>query len=138
MKLVLDTNVFISAFYWGGTPQKIIDRIAEGADELYISNEILSEIASVMHRPKFKSAPEVIERYIRAIEKLGKKVFITGKTKGICRDENDDDKLECGLLGHADYLITGDADLLILKNFQQIKIVTINEYLQITDALNLS
>jgi predicted nucleic acid-binding protein len=60
------------------------------------------------------------------------------KRKGICRDSNDGGKLECGLLVHADYLITGDADLLILKNFQQIKIVTTSEYLQITDALNFS
>jgi putative PIN family toxin of toxin-antitoxin system len=134
MKLVLDTNVFISAFYWGGNPQKLIDRITEGTDELYISDGILDEVASVMGRPKFKSAPEAIERYTRAIEKLGKKVHITGKLKGICRDEDDDDKLECGTLSRADYLITGDADLLILKNYQQLKIVTTSEYLQITNA----
>jgi putative PIN family toxin of toxin-antitoxin system len=138
MKLVLDTNVFISAFYWGGNPQRIIDRIIEGTDELYISNEILNEIASVMGRPKFKSTPEVIEKYIRAIEKIGKKVFVTGKIKGICRDKDDDDKIECGILSGADYLITGDDDLLILGNFQHIKIATVNEYLQITNATILS
>ena len=138
MKLVLDTNVFISAFYWGGNPQRIIDRIIEGTDELYISNEILNEIASVMGRPKFKSTPEVIEKYIRAIEKIGKKVFVTGKIKGICRDKDDDDKIECGILSGADYLITGDDDLLILGNFQHIKIATVNEYLQIINATILS
>ena len=83
MKLVLDANVFISAFYWGGNPQEIIDRIIEGIDELYISNEILNEVAAVMARPKFKSSPETIKKYIRALEKIGKKVVISGNIKGI-------------------------------------------------------
>ena len=48
MKLVLDTNIFISAFYWGGNSQKIINRIIEGIDELYISEEIINEISEVM------------------------------------------------------------------------------------------
>jgi putative PIN family toxin of toxin-antitoxin system len=131
MKLVLDANVFISAFYWGGNPQKIIDRIIEGIDKLYISNEILHEVAAVMTRPKFKSSSETIEKYTRAIEKIGQKVFIPGNIRGICRDKDDDDKIECGILGGADYIITGDDDLLALKNYQHIKIVTIREYLQI-------
>jgi len=130
MKLVPDANVFISAFYWGGNPQRIIDRIIEGTDKLYTSNEILDEVAAVMARPKFKSAPETIDRYVRAIEKIGKKIFIPGNITGICRDEDDDDKIECAVLCGADYIITGDDDLLTLKNYQHIKIVTIKEYLQ--------
>jgi len=131
MKIVMDTNIFISAFYWGGNPQKIIDRIIEGLDELYISNEILNEIASVMTRSKFKTSPEIIERYIKTIEKIGKKVFITGKIKGICRDKDDDSIIECAALCGADYLITGDDDLLILKIYQDIKIITVKDYINL-------
>jgi putative PIN family toxin of toxin-antitoxin system len=131
MRLVLDTNVFISAFYWGGNPQEIIDRIIEGIDKLYISNEILDEIASVMARPKFKSSPETIKKYTHAIEKIGRKVFISGNIKGICRDKDDDDKIECGVLSDADYIITGDDDLLTLKEYKHTKIITAKEYLQI-------
>jgi len=134
MKLVLDANVFISAFYWGGNPQRIIDRIIEGIDKLYFSNEILNEVAAVMGRPKFKSSLETIEKYIRAIERTGKKVFIPGNIRGICRDKDDDDKIECGVLSGADYIITGDDDLLTLKEYQHVKIVTIKEYLQIINA----
>jgi putative PIN family toxin of toxin-antitoxin system len=130
MKLVLDTNIFVSAFYWGGNPQKIINRVIDGLDSLCISNEILNEIAVVMARPKFNTATEIIEEYIQAIEKLGRKVFITGKIKGICRDKNDDDKIECGITGGADYLITGDEDLLVLGFYKNLKIVTIKEYLK--------
>ena len=136
MKLVLDANVFISAFYWGGNSQKIINRISVGQDELYISNEILNEVAAVMARPKFRTDPEIIERYIRTIEKIGKKVFITGIVKGICMDSDDDDKIECGILSDSDYIITGDNDLLILENFQQIKIITINDFMKIISSAN--
>jgi len=133
MKLVLDTNIFISAFYWGGEPLKLINRIIEGQDELFVSNEILNETASAMARPKFKTKPEIIDRYIRTIEKIGKKVFITGNVKGICRDRDDDDKIECGILSGADFLITGDEDLLVLKNYKQLKILTVKEFLDKAD-----
>ena len=131
MKLVLDTNIFISAFYWGGKPQKIIDGIIEGADELYISNEILGEIADVMARPKFKSNTETINKYISLIEAIGKKIPITGKVKGICKDKDDDDKIECGISCNANYLITGDDDLLILEKYEQLKIITVEKYFRL-------
>ena len=98
MRLVLDTNIFISAFYWGGNSQKIIDRIIAGLDELYVSDKILEEISEVMARPKFKTEQETIDKYIETIEKICKKIFTEGRIKGICRDIDDDDKLECGII----------------------------------------
>ncbi|MCL2844267.1 MAG: putative toxin-antitoxin system toxin component, PIN family [Chitinivibrionia bacterium] len=130
MKLVLDTNVFVSAFYWGGNPQIIINRIVEGIDTLYISNEIINELFDVMSRPKFKTAPDVIERYACSLENLGRKVFIAGKIKGICRDKDDDDKIECGITSGANYLITGDNDLLVLKEYRGLKIITVKDYME--------
>jgi len=135
MKLVLDTNIFISAFYWGGNSQKIIDRIITGLDELYVSGKILEELSEVMARPKFKTEQETIDKYIEAIEKNSKKVFTEGKLKGVCRDKDDDDKIECGIICNADCIITGDDDLLVLGNYKTIKIITPGEYLTlINDA----
>ena len=131
MKLVLDTNIFISAFYWGGNSQKIIDRIIAGLDELYVSDKILEEISEVMARPKFKTEHGLIVKYIEAIEKNCKKVFTESRIKGICRDKDDDDKLECGIICNADYIITGDEDLLVLGNYESINIITPMEYLVI-------
>jgi putative PIN family toxin of toxin-antitoxin system len=51
MKIVLDTNIFISSFFWGGLPRKVFKRVIEEMDELFISKEILEEIVSVMSRP---------------------------------------------------------------------------------------
>jgi putative PIN family toxin of toxin-antitoxin system len=131
MRLVIDTNIFISAFYWGGTPQKIIDRVIEGTDKLFISENILNEIAAVMARPKFKSSFEIIEKYIHSIKKFSRTISVTGNIKGVCRDKDDDDKIECALLSSANYLITGDIDLLTLGNYKNIKIITGKEYLKL-------
>ena len=130
MKLVLDANIFISSFYWGGNSEILINRIIEGIDELCISKEILNEVSSVMARPKFKTDQEIIDNYIKSIEKIGKKIVITGNIKDVCRDKDDDDKLECGINGNADYLITGDGDLLVIKKYQNIEIITPKEYLE--------
>jgi len=131
MKLVLDTNIFISAFYWGGNSQKVIDRTITGPDELYVSDKILEEISEVMARPKFKTEQETIDKYIETIESNCRKVFTEGRIKGICRDKDDDDKLECGINCNADYIITGDEDLLVLGNYKTMKIITPGEYLTI-------
>jgi putative PIN family toxin of toxin-antitoxin system len=135
MRLVLDTNIFISAFYWEGNSQKVIDRIIVGSDDLYVSDKILEEISEVMARPKFNTEQETIDQYIKTIEENCKKVFTEGRIKGICRDKDDDDKLECGLICDADYIITGDDDLLILGNYEMIKIITPKEYLVILDNI---
>ena len=131
MRLVLDTNIFISAFYWGGNSQKVFDRIITGLDELFVSDKILEEISEVMARPKFKTEHGSIDKYIETIEKNCKKVFTEGRIKGICRDKDDDDKLECGIICNADYIITGDEDLLVLGNYESINIITPMEYLVI-------
>ena len=129
MKIVADTNIFISSFFWGGTPRKVMERIIDGKDKLFICEEILQEVASVMARPKFNVSSEYIIRFINSIEEIADYVTITGIVEQVCRDSEDDKILECALLANADYIITGDADLLILKEFHGIKIVTANEYI---------
>ena len=129
MKIVADTNIFISSFFWDGTPRKVMERIIDGKDKLFVCKEILQEVASVMARPKFNVSSEYIIRFINSIEDVANYVAITGIVEQICRDSEDNKILECALLANADYIITGDADLLILKEFQGIKIITANEYI---------
>jgi putative PIN family toxin of toxin-antitoxin system len=130
MKLVLDTNIYISSYYFGGNPRKILERIIDGMDELYIAKEILEEIDSVMVRSKFKTAANDVAYFIRMIEEIANLVIIKGYVKNVCRDKDDDKILECGLLGNVNYIITGDNDLLILKTYEHIKIITPNEYME--------
>jgi len=70
MKLVLDTNIFISSFFWGGNPRKIMVRIIDGKDTLFVSDEILQEVFSVMSRPKFNVNHLQTIHFIESIKEI--------------------------------------------------------------------
>jgi len=129
MRLVLDTNVYISAYFWGGKPQLVIDRIIQGVDELYITDSIVEELAEVMSRPKFGVPDVLIEDYIHAIRELAVTVTVSGRIKDVCRDSEDDKILECAVVSDADFIISGDDDLLSMDNFQGILIRQPTDYL---------
>ena len=129
MKIVLDANIFISSFFWGGNPRFVLKRAIAGLDELFISNEILDEIEDVIGRPKFHLAKEDIEYLIRSIEEIGKKVVTKRKIKA-SRDKTDDKYIECGIAADVDYIISGDIHLLEIKEYSKIKIMTAKEYLE--------
>ena len=68
MKIVLDSNIFVSSFYWAGNPRKVFDRVTNGLDELYITDKILEEIISVMSKKKFDTSINEIKEYVKIIE----------------------------------------------------------------------
>jgi putative PIN family toxin of toxin-antitoxin system len=130
MKVVLDSNIFVSSFFWQGNPRRIFDRITSGLDELYITDEILKEISAVMSSEKFNTAKNEIEEYIAIIESYSIKVFPKNIIEGVSRDKNDDKILQCGLEGDVDFIVTGDNDLLVIREYENIKIIKPKEYLE--------
>jgi putative PIN family toxin of toxin-antitoxin system len=130
MRVVLDSNIFISAFFWKGNPRKVFNRVTNGFDELYITDDILEEILTVMSREKFDTTEMEIREYIEIIESYSVKIFPRNQAEEISRDKDDNKILQCGLEGNVDFIITGDKDLLVLKEFRSIKIVTPKEYLE--------
>jgi len=131
MKIVLDSNIFVSSFYWAGNPRKVFDRVTNGLDELYITDEILEEINSVMSRKKFDTSINEIKEYVKIIESYSIKLSLKKISEKISRDENDNKILQCGFDGNVDFIITGDNDLLVLKEYKKIKILKPKEYLDI-------
>jgi len=131
MKIVLDANIFISSFYWGGNPKTVLQRVLTGTDELFLTKEILEEVGDVMSRPKFHTGKDEIVYYINALEEIGNKITVWQSIKNGSRDIDDNKYIECGIAGNVDYIISGDIHLLELKNYETIKIVTAREYLGI-------
>jgi putative PIN family toxin of toxin-antitoxin system len=131
MKIVLDANIFISSFFWGGKPRAILERVIAGRDELFISKEILAEIYAVIRRPKFQAAEAEINYFINSIEEIANKIVPKRRIKNGSRDKTDNKYLECGITANVDYLISGDIHLLELKEYAKIKIITAKEYLEI-------
>jgi putative PIN family toxin of toxin-antitoxin system len=130
MKLVVDTNVFISSLFWGGNPRVIMTRIILGEDLLFTSEEILKETAGVLMRPKFNADAQLIHHFVESIREVAITVPRIGLVRNVCRDSADDKVLECALLSQSDYIITGDNDLLVIKRFHNTSIVTPNEYIR--------
>ncbi|GHV90094.1 hypothetical protein AGMMS50268_05970 [Spirochaetia bacterium] len=128
MKVVIDVNIFVSSFLWEGNPKKVVERAIEGIDELYITQEILEQISEVLNRPKFNADKESVKYYMKLIEEMANELISGIKTQNGSRDVDDNIILECGITGNVDYIITGDDDLLVLKEFNGIKIVTPKEY----------
>ena len=130
MKIVIDSNIFVSSFFWGGHPREVFERVINGFDELYITDEIIKEITSVMSSSKFEVNSIEIEDYIKIIEKYSQEIVLKNVPKSISRDNDDDKILQCGLDGDVDYIVTGDKDLLVLKEYETIKILNPKDYLE--------
>ena len=113
MKIVIDSNIFASSFFWKGNPRKIFDRVIDGFDELFISNDILEEIREVLSRDKFDAEAKEIDDYIKIIENYSQKIVHNNIIENVSRDIDDNKILKCGLEGNVEYIITGDKDLLV-------------------------
>jgi len=135
MKIVLDANIFISSFFWGGNPRTVLKRAIAKQDELFITSKILNEIEEVIIRPKFHAGRDEIEFYIKSIEEIANKVTIVNEIKKGSRDKKDNKYIDCGMACNADYIISGDIHLLEMKKIAAVKIVTAKEYLDIVAGL---
>jgi putative PIN family toxin of toxin-antitoxin system len=130
-KIVLDTNIFISAILFDGKPEAIIKLCQERRIEIIISEAIISEISDVLGR-KFYWEEWKIERVISDIMEFTK-VITTRKSVSLIKGDPSDNRiLECAFEGNAQYIISGDKKhLLPLKEFCGIEILTPNEFLDI-------
>ncbi|MBA7617882.1 hypothetical protein ES703_25200 [subsurface metagenome] len=123
-KVVLDTNVIISAIIFGGKPRAVLESAMRGNIRLCISEEILDETERVLKRPKFNYPSEIIKLITNELTFIGDSITPSQKISLIKSDPADNKVLECALEADADYIITGDTHLLGLGSFEKIKIVT--------------
>jgi len=128
MRIVIDANVFISAFFWQGNPKKVIDRVIDKLDDLFISEDILNEITEVINRPKFKADKQETENYLSEIKRVSKIIDISEHIN-LSRDKKDNMYIDCAIAADADFIVSGDIHLLELKEYGKIKIVKAKEYL---------
>jgi len=127
-RVVIDTNIFVSAFIWGGNPQAVLEKWFKGKFSLLISPYLLSEILKVLKRFDFQK--ENLNSLKRILEEQCIKII--PKTKvNICRDKKDNDILSLCQDGRADFLISGDKDLLVLKKFKNTKIISPKQFFKI-------
>lgn len=138
MRLVLDTNVLVSAFLWQGVPGRLIELATEQEIQLVTSRVLLDELADVL--PRKKLAKKVAATGLTAAQiflnyqRLAQRVTARKLSQAVSRDADDDHVLACAIAAQADLIVSGDEDLLSLKIHQNIPIVTPAEALRRIEA----
>jgi hypothetical protein len=137
LRLVIDTNILISGLMAvNSLPQQVFDYATSQAI-LLISNEVQSEIENVISRPKLQKYITLEQRnkFLTELSQQVKRVTINQQIRA-CRDPKDDKFLELAVCGEANYIITGDADLLDLHPFQNISIIKAASFLTVVKIMN--
>ena len=130
MRIVIDTNVLISAIFWTGKPKQLLNHVRRERITFVTSNQLLDELREILirqdkpfHLPD-NEADQVVEALRGSAEVVESHSRIT-----ICRDEMDNRVIACAIDGKAEYIITGDLHLLGLRSYQSVKIMTVSDFL---------
>ncbi len=128
-RVVVDTNVFVSSFF-GGNPRKIVDLWKSGQVTICLSKPIIDEYVEVLQRLGLQNERELGE--LLNLFARGLHVLFSAKTPELhlVKEDPDDDKfIECAVALKADFVISGDKNLIAIKDYVSIRIVTPKEFL---------
>ena len=133
-RIVIDTNVIISALIFESSSSMNAFTLAKSRGTILISNDVLSEMINVLSRSKFDRyiTSEIREDFLASLMLEAEIVPITEKITA-CRDPKENKFLELAISGYADYLLTGDQDLLVLHPFRNLQIITVSNFLNYFD-----
>jgi putative PIN family toxin of toxin-antitoxin system len=128
VRIVFDTNIFVSALVFPGSRAgEAMARVMEGTDRLLLSKPILDKLLGVLAR-KFSRDREELARVAVWLGDLAEWVRPT-RHLAVATEEEDNRIPECALAGGAEAIVTGDHALLALGNFEGIRIITLRRYL---------
>ncbi len=128
MRLVIDSNVWISALVFGGNPRKLFETIVKNGHAIIISEELFTEIRRVLHQ-KFPDFVVDFEELILVLKPLSTGVRLGSLNIKICRDPADDYIIETAVIGGAEYIVSGDNDLLVIGHYENINICNVKSAL---------
>lgn len=126
-RVVLDSNVIISGFLFGGTPARILEYALAGQIACFTSLPILDEVREVLQRPKFGLSPDQALTLIEELHGLCEIVTPTRRVHAISADPDDDAVLECALAVDAAIIVSGDSHLLDLNEWRHVRILSPSE-----------
>jgi putative PIN family toxin of toxin-antitoxin system len=128
VRAVIDTNVLLAGLLWHGPPHEVLVHVRSERLAMLCSPALLDELSEVLARPKFDAILARIrasrEELLSEIEQLADVIDPPPLPDPTCRDRDDDHVLAIALAAHADWIITGDHDLLVLQNYHGTSIVT--------------
>lgn len=131
MKVVFDSNVLVSALIKSGKSRELLFRVVEKRIHLVLSRSILEEFLEVTENPKIRKYVDKndVIAFLRVLGSIITVVKVKSAFEVVKEDPEDDIVLRTAYDGKVEYIVSGDKHLLSLKEFRRIKIVTINQML---------
>jgi putative PIN family toxin of toxin-antitoxin system len=129
-RIVLDTNVLVSAILFGGPPRDVLELAISGAIDCSLSLVILDELREVLCRPKFGFSLEQSLQVLEELHAVCDVIQPPDRVRVLASDPDDNMILECALASKADFIVSGDRHLLDLAKFRDVLIVRPSDYLK--------
>jgi putative PIN family toxin of toxin-antitoxin system len=128
MKIIIDTNVFMSGIFWSGTPAKILKAWHDKKMDIVLSAEILDEYIRVGNILTKKYGEINIDNIIELLVMRSKIFNATPLPTSVCRDPNEDMFIACAIAANVKIIVSGDLDLLEITGYQNIQIMKPRQY----------
>jgi len=128
-RIVLDTNVLISAIVFGGNPREVLEKVISGAFAMAISAEMLAEFQGVLEGKKFRYPSDIVRNIVNELLAVSELVRPTIKVEQIKADQPDNRILECALESKDAFIVTGDRHLLELGEYEGIPVLDVAAFL---------
>lgn len=133
LKVVVDANIWISALLNSNKALEVVRLLEQDQYQLICAEALLSELAEVMDRPKFqaKIQPRRKEDLLELVREKAQFVELPAGIGNVCRDPKDEVYIVCAVVAQADFLVSGDQDLLDLKEHEGVKIISLPTFVQL-------
>lgn len=128
MRIVVDTNVIVSALVFGGVPRRVLELAQTGRCELFYSEAIQVEVRRVLGE-KFAWNEAKLDEVLPVLWSMGRLVVPRSKVDAVWDDPDDNRILECALSAKASFVVSGDRHLLRLRIYKSISIVSPREFI---------
>jgi putative PIN family toxin of toxin-antitoxin system len=130
-KIVIDTNVLISAILFSGIPNQVLQEVIHERCHLYLSHDILNEFLHVLSRSKFQLLVPQIKQFYEEIINISNIVYPMQKLLIVKEDPGDNMLFECAIESNANFIVSGNKHVLRVKNYQNIEVITPGNFIQI-------
>ena len=126
MRIIIDTNILISGLFFNGLPKKLLYELDKNFI-ICVNDEIVDEytdkVDNKFSKAKYKLDEKLREKFFKSLQSFKIKSDLK-----VCHDPKDDKFINCAIDANAIYIVSGDKDLLTIKNFEGIEIVTAREF----------
>ena len=129
MKIVLDTNVFISGIFFSGPPSKILQAWRDSKIQILLSEEILTEYQRVAEELSVKFPAVNIEQIIELLTIYGEVFETKDISVTICEDPDDNKFIECAIASNSKLIVSGDKHLLKISGYQGISVLKPRDFM---------